>query len=128
MSCILRVIVPSAKLSSVMAIIDLNTDRVWHKGETDAIRREPNLNSGFTVMISEAENFRSQIEEALSFVRVNGTKLSALNTDVDSVVLDFGISVVGDKAGEYYSFPCELVQEVAAINGSIELSRYVIDG
>ena len=110
MSCVLRIFAPD--ISAVLSEISLEAFRI----EKDCVH--------FLVSEADFDNFKTQIQDAISFLQVHGNDVMLMmgNPDANGV-LDFAIEW-RDVATQCDNFPAEIVREAGSYGLSLELSHY----
>jgi hypothetical protein len=98
---------------------------VWHKGEKRSKTRSPNTHSGINIVVSDADDLPSQVDDAILFLKANHDEIVRLRQTpgLDGLVLDFGIAR-RDVAVQCDSFPSELVRLAAEFDLGLEMSQY----
>ena len=135
MSCVLRLSGTEFNVDDFVAISDLHTYKIWHKGEP-LFRKSPEkglmIRSGLTAMTSNAgfEEYEKQVEETIEYLKENKTKLSHILTtkEIEYATLDFGINLWPDKLRSGIAntrFPNELLRLAGELGLSLELSEYL---
>lgn len=110
MSCILRIAIPNVK--AVLPKLSMSPYRV------------ENETSHFDVSDADFDNFKVQIEDAISFLRTNGTDVKLLMREPGaSGELDFGIKW-RDVASQVDTLPSTLVRLAGELGLDISLSHY----
>ena len=83
--------------------------------------------SGFTTVISETDgkNFQQQVEEAISFLKLNQTELLRLRNfiGIEEIGFDFGIYINNEFLQSYF-FPPLLVSLAGELDIALEISIY----
>jgi hypothetical protein len=125
MSCVLRIKGEDFAVDAFVASSALVPRLVWRKGYITRVGREPNLDSGCNIVVSETMDFAVQVNDAIAFLRNSEADLVNVCCDaaVDSVCLDFGIKRK-DVPAQFTNFPRELVELAGKYGMSLELSLY----
>ena len=102
---------------------------IWHTGEKRLTARSKRTDSGFNLMVSEALDLPSQVQETIDFLKHCRKELLRLkNTPgIDNLLLDFGI-LRRDVAAQFDCFPVELVRLAGTFGMALELSQYLSSG
>ena len=95
------------------------------------MKLEPYLvkNGMATFDVSEADfdNLKSQVADAIEFLRLNEADVKLIMTESNTTgVLDFAIER-RDVAAQFDSFPSELVRLAGGLGLAIELSQYQVE-
>ena len=131
MSAIIRVYGKDFNVDAYVADCTLPVCTVKRRGEPVFPTSQPDgrrhEQSGVHVLASEAEfrEFRTQVDEAIAFLRANEAELRRLRTysGVETATLDFGIER-RDVAVQSDRLPAELLRLAGALDVDIELSQY----
>ena len=133
MSCVLRVSGASLLVDDVLRLIPLLPSSVWHVGEPFFGPKSLNLGncqtSGFTVTVSEKEmdDLPGQIEDAITFLRVNAPALAILmnHLGVEDFGLDFAVARREDTAPAIsMHLPSALIAAAGRLRISLTISEY----
>jgi hypothetical protein len=134
MSCLLRVSGARLLVDDVLRLIPLLPSSVWHVGEPLLGPKTLNLGncqtSGFTVTVSEREmdDLPGQIEDAITFLRVNETTLAILmnHPGVEDIGLDFAVARREDTPlAISMHLPSDLIAAAGRLRISLTISEYV---
>lgn len=130
MSCILRVYGKDLNIDSLLAIIDLEYDRVWRRGESRQASKSGGKrhdHSGMTFVASDADfsDFGQQVDETTNYLESYGDQIVIIASfeGVQTAVLDFGIEL-RDVAIHSDVLPLRFLRAAAEAGVSVGLSHY----
>jgi hypothetical protein len=131
MSCVLRVSGSKLAVDDLLPLIPLSPTVVWHAGEprlaSQTSAPQHHETSGFTVAVSEKrmDDFSGQIEDAITFMQVNGASLTLLlnHPGVEDLLLDFAVAR-RDIPATFMHLPSDLIAEASKFRMSLEISQY----
>ena len=81
---------------------------------------------GFNLLVSEAEEFKAQVADALSFISANEARLEnlAAQTNGGSIELDFGI-FASDGLASSVAFSSDAMRSFGECGFDVRISTYV---
>jgi hypothetical protein len=126
--CALRAYGKAFPVDDFLAQSSFTACAVWHLGEKRFKPSKASENSGFNVVISEADELPDQVSDAIEFLNNYRAELVQLQqtTGLDGLVLDFGISR-RDALAQFDRFPAELIALAGGLGMAIELSQYLTE-
>ncbi len=126
--CVLRAHGTGFAVDDFLAQSSLTPCAVWHLGEKRFKRGQACEDSGFNVLISEAEVLPDQTNDAIKFLNDFSVELCQLQKSpgIEHLVLDFGICR-RDVMAQIDRFPAELIALAGAMGMGIALSQYLTE-
>jgi hypothetical protein len=125
--CVFRVGGLDFDLDGFLATSPFKPHATWRRGEARFRRRGPEENSGFNLMVSEANGseFSTQVGDAIAFLEAHESEVQRLRDypGVDSLTLDFGIDRRDDLIQCEY-LPPSLLRLAGCLGLGLELSFY----
>lgn len=127
--CVLRVSGADLDAEAVLQQTSLHACSIWHKdSQRPAQTRNRREDSGFAIDISDKENLKEQIQDAITFLTDRRTAVLNLMAcpEVTRIELDFGIAL-RDSAAQFNRFPVPLIELAAEFKIDLVLSQYACD-
>jgi hypothetical protein len=132
MSCMLRVFGADLDVKAMLAQHPLPVNRFWTKGEPRGLNGKPHLDSGASVIVSDADfdQFDLQVTEATEFLRSHASTIAGIVAypGTEEVIFDFGIALYEDHVMMSSYLPPRFIQLAANAGVGIILSHYACSG
>jgi hypothetical protein len=130
MSCYFRVVGKKLEIDELLKKVNLEPDRVWHKGEPrfkskPKGKKKPHSGASFVASDAEMTEFDLQVNEAIQFLETYKEDIEKLVAypGVEEARLDFGINLREMFINSDY-LPPKILALAGNLNIAIELSHY----